>query len=119
MVPGGGAGLGMPVAVEGPDGEIGEHAHGGVEERDVDITADPRALGVEEADHETDHGGIASREIDDGDPALAGGSVRLARYRHVPGIALDQVVVGGLVRAGCRGAEAREGAVDKPWIDGP
>ena len=75
-------------------GEVGEHAHRGVEERDVHVAADARALGVEEADHEPDHGGVAAREVDDGDAALARRPVGLAGDRHVARVALDQVVVG-------------------------
>ena len=108
--------LGLPFAVERPDGEVGKHAHRGVEEGDVDVAAYARPLGVEETDHEPDHARIAAREVDDAHAALAGWSVGLAGDPHVARVALDQVVEAGLARPGPGGPEAAEGAADDARI---
>ena len=60
---------------------------------------DPGALGVEEPHHQADHRGVAAREVDHRDAALARRAVGLAGHRHVARVALDQVVEGGLGRA--------------------
>src|SRR5215470_15999504 len=84
--------LRLPVAVQCPDGEVGEHAHCGVEEGHVHVAPHAGALRLEEADHEAEHPRVAAREIDDADPALAGRAVRLPGDAHVACVALDQVV---------------------------
>src|SRR5215470_15283583 len=85
-------GLGLPVAVQRPDGKVGEHAHRGVEEGHVHIAPHAGALRLEEADHEAEHPRVAAREVDDAHPALAGRAVRLAGDAHVACVALDQVI---------------------------
>ncbi len=109
--------LGFPVAVELPDREVGEHADGRVHERHVQIAPPAAPLGVPEPDHEAEHRGVAAREVDHRDAALARRPVGLAGDRHVPGVALDQVVVGGLGGARAGHAEARERAADDRRVD--
>src|SRR5215468_770739 len=84
--------LGLPVAVQRPDGKVGEHAHRGVEEGHLYLAAHAGALRLEESDHKAEHPRVASREVDDADSALAGRPVRLTGDAHVACVALDQVV---------------------------
>src|SRR6266704_3404581 len=106
LMPGIGDALRLPLAVERPDREVGEHAHRRVEEGDVDVPPSARPLGVEETDHEPDHARIAAREVDDADSALSGWAVGLARNPHVARVALDQIVEAGLARPRRRRPEA-------------
>jgi len=117
LVAGIGNPLRLPIAVERPDREVGEHAHRRVQERDVYVPPCPRTLGVEEPDHEAEHAGIAAREVDDADAALAGRAVGLTRDPHVARVALDEVVEARLARARPRRAEAAQRAADDARVD--
>ena len=77
----------------------------------------PRALRVQEPDHEADHRGVAAGEVDDRHAALARRPVGLAGDRHPAGVALDQIVEGGLGGARPGGAEAGERAADHARVD--
>jgi hypothetical protein len=117
LVAGVGHAIGLPVAVQRPDREVGQHAHRGVEQRDVDVAPDAGALGVPQPGQQRGHRGVAAGEVHDRHAALARRPVGLAGDRHPARIALDQVVEGGLGRPGAGGAEAGQRAADDGGID--
>lgn len=109
--------LGLPVAVERPRPEVRQHAHGRIEQRHIEVSATTGALRVPQSDHQREHRRIAPSEIDDRHAALAGRPVGLAGDRHVPGMALDQIVVAGLGGSRARRPEPRERAAHDGGID--
>ena len=108
--------LGLHAAVEVIGGQVREHVHVRVEQRQVDVPADARLLdptqGREDGERTHDTRGV----VDDRDAVLRRLAARVAGQAHHPRQGLDQVVVRGQVAFGPCGAEARQRAGDEARV---
>ena len=109
--------LPMSTGLLAGDEQVGRHPaherHDGIQQGDVDALALAGALPVEQGRHEGEGGVEAAHGVAHREPGAQGVQAFVAVDGHLPGQALDDLVVGRLqgVRAGL--AEAGDGAVDQ------